>query len=559
LKNFAPLALELKTRHGITLDIVTFDRFSNDFLSRYDAVIVGSDWNQNRLIVEQFERLGKGTILVQSEGMFLDASKWYVGKAPQTELACVWGAVHAEIFRDRGYRGDIAITGAPRLDIYHNFHPKLQRDEIYQRLGIASDPRPYVLFLGQFFPEQEFGSALISLQKEMTRFACQTPDSFRALVKSHPQENAGGYFSRAEIVQQADVTNVTVVDSGGHTEAVELTALLAEAALVVSFSSTASIEAALLGRPSAIFTGALDSPLANGDIARLPILSRADDIPEFSNARPTPAAVATFVNRYLPGQVDGRYTAETALAIARHVRRRQHKEPAKISAEPEMSNYHEALIHAYSQVAEIHTRSKLDEFIKDVERRSLQLINLEARERLKDEYYQSLHDRDVGYRTNNWLVGELDAILARQPRSLVELGCGNGHFLRAAAPHINEVIGVDWAKSPQLDNLPDNVRFMQSDITKADLPQADIACSADVIEHFSPDTIGMVISALRKAAPLQYHVIACYHDGHSHLTVMDPGSWLYVFRTCDPSFRLREIRLRRNNPKQMICVIANFT
>ncbi|MCA3351576.1 MAG: hypothetical protein INF97_13360 [Roseomonas sp.] len=321
-KNFLPLAIELRTRHRIILDVMDFGSFTDELVGRYDGLVVGSDWNQNRKIVEKFLSLGKRTVLVQSEGMFIDPAKWYIGKPPITGLACLWGNVHAELFRARGYHGEIAVTGPPRFDIYHRFISRFSRSEIFERLGIYRDARPYVLFLGQFFPKGEFGPALMGIQKQMTEFACRTPSSFRVLIKCHPQETQAGYFSRADIVKAAGTDHVTVVDNGGHTELIEITNLISEAELVVSYSSTASIEAALLGRPSAIFDDTHESPLANGTIAQLPVVKTPTEVRDLALAPVDAYAVQNFIQRFLPGGINGDFTEKTAAAIAVYLRGR---------------------------------------------------------------------------------------------------------------------------------------------------------------------------------------------------------------------------------------------
>lgn len=175
-------------------------------------------------------------------------------------------------------------------------------------------------------------------------------------------------------------------------------------------------------------------------------------------------------------------------------------------------------------------------------------------------YYQKFHNEAPGYRTNNWLTDHLNEILAVKPKSILELGCGNGHFLRAAAPHAERIIGLDWAKSDLLNALPANVEFMQRDITADPLPKADVIASADVLEHLAPEAVHQVMTRLHEAGDKQYHVIACYDDGHSHLTVMSPAYWLALFRQHSSRHRIRDLQARPRNEKtaRLVAVIANF-
>ncbi len=171
-------------------------------------------------------------------------------------------------------------------------------------------------------------------------------------------------------------------------------------------------------------------------------------------------------------------------------------------------------------------------------------------------FYQKIHDELTAYQQNNWLVGEVEHILTPDLKTIVELGCGNGGFLKAIAKHVDCVTGIDWAKSPLLEPLPENTTFAQRDVLTEDVPAADLVCSADLLEHFAPEEIGSLLTRMNNAAARQYHVIACYDDGHSHLTVMPPGAWLATFRRVEPSFTIARVSIRRDDPNQIVCTIA---
>lgn len=199
LKNMLPVSLELYAQHSIPVDVVFYRSDILGQIDHYDAIMVGSDWNQNRDLVERFNELGKKSILLQSEGMFLDNDQWYVRTVPVSKLLCLWGGVHKDIFRRRGYRGEISVTGAPRLDVYHKFNPSLSREEVYRRLSLDDIGRPYIVYLGQYFNEAEWGKELYEGQIALTEFACETPSEYYALVKCHPQEDKNNFFSREEL------------------------------------------------------------------------------------------------------------------------------------------------------------------------------------------------------------------------------------------------------------------------------------------------------------------------------------------------------------------------
>ncbi len=247
LKNFYPLALELKTKHSINVDILGYRPDIANLTKLYDGLIVGSDWNQNAALVQAFNAAGRKTILLQSEGMFFQESQWYVGKAPIAKAACLWGPIHKDIFLRRGYTGALAVAGPPRFDIYWKFPPAMSKRMVYKKLGLPDLDRPYVVYLCQFFPRHEFGDALFQNQIDLTRSAAGIADIGYAVIKTHPQESKD-YFSRSEVLGGSLPDHVRILDTGGHTEAIEISTLMYHAAGVVTFSSTAAIEAMMMGR-----------------------------------------------------------------------------------------------------------------------------------------------------------------------------------------------------------------------------------------------------------------------------------------------------------------------
>jgi SAM-dependent methyltransferase len=156
------------------------------------------------------------------------------------------------------------------------------------------------------------------------------------------------------------------------------------------------------------------------------------------------------------------------------------------------------------------------------------------------------------------LISEIDAILSARPKSLLEVGCGNGRFLAAIKDRVERVIGVDWAASPILDDIGISDHFTKCDITRDDLPEVDLVCSADVLEHVAPEHLSSTLRRLHGAGRDQYHVIACYDDGHSHLTIMEPRMWLLAFRELSERYRIVSTSFRRNDRSQPVCVISTF-
>lgn len=183
----------------------------------------------------------------------------------------------------------------------------------------------------------------------------------------------------------------------------------------------------------------------------------------------------------------------------------------------------------------------------------VQKRGMEERGNLDAEYYQGLHDKNAAYQTNNWLVDQQRLMTMIAGKTVLELGCGNGRFTSKAAKTAARVYGVDWARSPQFDDSPENVTFIQADALTATLPSADIACSGDVLEHFKPEDVPGLVKKLHDCATVNYHVIACYDDKHSHLTVMPKEWWLDQFAAHDPKYRL----LNDGSEKRAIAIVSN--
>ncbi len=173
------------------------------------------------------------------------------------------------------------------------------------------------------------------------------------------------------------------------------------------------------------------------------------------------------------------------------------------------------------------------------------------------DYYQKLHDEDAGFQQNNWLTAHVATLLGPAPRRVVELGCGNGHFLRAISPWVEQAIGLDWALAPAVRSLPANVSVEIGDARQMPLPHGDICCSADVLEHFTAEDLEGFVPRLHAAAPINYHVIALYDDGHSHLTVASASWWLDLFARTGGAYRLIDVLPRRGRADQMVVTITN--
>lgn len=171
-------------------------------------------------------------------------------------------------------------------------------------------------------------------------------------------------------------------------------------------------------------------------------------------------------------------------------------------------------------------------------------------------YYQNLHDHNEAYQSNNWLVDHAEAIASRaHGGTVLEIGSGNCLFAKKIAGRVTRVYATDWMRPVNLEIADANVLFSIANVLTDELPIADIVCSADVLEHLPPEKLEDAIERLTHKSKNQYHVIACYDDTHSHLTVMSPGVWLWLFRKYVSDAKILDIECRRDDPNQIVCTI----
>ena len=187
------------------------------------------------------------------------------------------------------------------------------------------------------------------------------------------------------------------------------------------------------------------------------------------------------------------------------------------------------------------------------------LSRLNRKNSYSSTYYQKLHENSEHYQNNNWLL-EHSTKLKNFNDSILEIGCGNGDFLVEAASFCTKVTGLDWAKSPDLPDLPANASFVEGDATKFDFSKEhyELICSADVLEHFPNAALDLLIPRLIASAKYNFHIIACYDDGHSHITVNEPEWWLEQFQKHQPEFKLSDRWLRPGKKKNECCIISNL-
>ena len=181
------------------------------------------------------------------------------------------------------------------------------------------------------------------------------------------------------------------------------------------------------------------------------------------------------------------------------------------------------------------------------------------------EHYRSLHQNSAKYQQNNWLLDDLAALAATGGESILEVGCGNGLFLASASGHWRDVVGVDWVRSGVLDRVLREhpaIQFVQGDIADVEIGRRfDLLVSADFLEHLAPAALPAIIRKLHDRGRWCYHKIACYDDGHSHLSIFGPRRWLRLFDQAVPGggYRIAARAYRNGRRTKQVVVITNIT
>lgn len=205
----------------------------------------------------------------------------------------------------------------------------------------------------------------------------------------------------------------------------------------------------------------------------------------------------------------------------------------------------------------LHSEIRLSRFIAERQGWTalLQHVPDDGRQfKISASYYRELQSSDELYQKNNWLLDYMEKIILWKPRTVIEVGAGNCLFSIKIAPLVESVTAIDWALQPAC-SPPDNLVAVVADITSMDFPKADVTCSADFLEHIENESLEKVLQKISASAPHQLHVIACYDDKHSHLTVMPPAGWISLFKSVCADFSLTAVECRRDDPGQIVCVI----
>lgn len=145
-------------------------------------------------------------------------------------------------------------------------------------------------------------------------------------------------------------------------------------------------------------------------------------------------------------------------------------------------------------------------------------------------YYELLHASMSAYQDNNWLVPYASFIISFGFDTVVECAAGNGAFADALSPFVDRYVALDWAPSPLFPFSSPNVFFKVWDAYVDEVLNGDLVCSADFFEHLEDSCLDSILRRVLSAAPKHFHIVACYDDGHSHVTIRPADWWLNRFK-----------------------------
>ena len=118
-------------------------------------------------------------------------------------------------------------------------------------------------------------------------------------------------------------------------------------------------------------------------------------------------------------------------------------------------------------------------------------------------------------------------------RSVLDVGCGTGHFLRAfAEAGIDDFLGIDGDYVPRHQLTIEESRFRAVDLAGGfDLGRRfDLAVSLEVAEHLPPASADTFVASLvRHASSILFSAAIPYQGGDGHLNEQWPSYWAERF------------------------------
>ncbi|MGI0086116.1 MAG: class I SAM-dependent methyltransferase [Nitrososphaerales archaeon] len=129
----------------------------------------------------------------------------------------------------------------------------------------------------------------------------------------------------------------------------------------------------------------------------------------------------------------------------------------------------------------------------------------------------------------------LDLALSKiSPRSIVDVGCGSGHWLRYARDHfdITDILGLDFFV-PDTELVIPQENFLRTDLSAPiELSRRfDLAISIEVAEHLPPASADTFVKSLTGLSDVVLFSAAIpKQGGNNHLNEQWPDYWERLFK-----------------------------
>lgn len=120
------------------------------------------------------------------------------------------------------------------------------------------------------------------------------------------------------------------------------------------------------------------------------------------------------------------------------------------------------------------------------------------------------------------------------PRSLLDIGCGSGHWTAALAKIAPDLdyIGIEHPESPDDGIFIDRTKFYRHDLSRPfDLGRRfDLALCLEVAEHLpAASAEGLVQSITHHTDEVIFSAAIPGQGGHGHVNLQWPGYWIELF------------------------------
>jgi SAM-dependent methyltransferase len=148
------------------------------------------------------------------------------------------------------------------------------------------------------------------------------------------------------------------------------------------------------------------------------------------------------------------------------------------------------------------------------------------------EFFRSLRD---GIRRSASVVVPLLIDICR-PQSVIDVGCGTGHWLAAFRGRgVTDVLGVDGPWVPRVQReIPEDL-FLEHDLAQPlNLDRSfDLALCLEAAEHLPPEAALPLVESLTRIAPIVAFSAAIPHQGgDGHVNEQWPSYWAKLFASC---------------------------